>query len=242
MVARAEAQERRSAMLQMGQHQLTRGTVLQLDGAARLRIDQLGVHEAARAEVHAVLLLALSPERRADVADAHRLRDLRAPALLEPRPEGRLASSRLARDEDASDARAAEVEAAPLRPLDRVGRIRRRERRRRRPQELDREHQPIGVPDADRDVADAGAIERGERSARDERTRGVGRDEALAGGDAGRRVAPRRTRSPSSRGRPRSAGCSSASPSCRSSSRCARSRRARRRGGRRTDCPACSSP
>ena len=50
-----------------------------------LRVDQLGVHEAARAEVHAVLLLAFAPERRPDVADAHRLGDGRPPALRSSR-------------------------------------------------------------------------------------------------------------------------------------------------------------
>ena len=75
-----------------------------------LGVDQLGVDEAARAEVHAVLLLALAPERDADVADAHRLGDLRAPALLELRAERRLAAAGLAGDEHALDARPAQVE------------------------------------------------------------------------------------------------------------------------------------
>ena len=80
------------------------------------RVDQLRVDEAARAQVHAVLLLALAPERDADVADAHRLGHARAPALLELRAERRLAAAGLARDEHALDARAAQVEAALRRP------------------------------------------------------------------------------------------------------------------------------
>jgi hypothetical protein len=79
------------------------------------------VDEAARAEVHPVLLLALSPERDADVADAHRLGDLRAPALLQPRPEGGLAASGLACDEHPLDARPAEIEASLRGPVDEVG-------------------------------------------------------------------------------------------------------------------------
>src|SRR5262249_55469324 len=73
---------------------------------------------------HPVLLLALAPERDADVADPHRLGDPRTPALLEHRAERRLAAARLAGDEDPPDARAAEIDAALARPLDRVGRVR----------------------------------------------------------------------------------------------------------------------
>ena len=83
VVARAEAQQRRGAVAKVCQHELAVGAVVERDGGARLRLDQLGVDEAARAEVHAVLLLALAPERHADVADPHRLGHLRAPALLE---------------------------------------------------------------------------------------------------------------------------------------------------------------
>ena len=102
------------------------------------RVDQLGMDEAARAEVHAVLLLALAPERDADVADAHRLGHLRAPPRLELRAERRLAAARLARDEHALDRRAREVEAALVRPLDQVRRVRRREHRRLGAEPLDR--------------------------------------------------------------------------------------------------------
>ena len=58
-----------------------------LDGRAGLGVDQLGVDEAVRAEVHPVLVLALAPQRHADVADPHRLGDPRAPGLLELRAE-----------------------------------------------------------------------------------------------------------------------------------------------------------
>ena len=66
----------------------------------------------------------------------------------------------------------------------------------------------------------------------------VGRDDALAGR---RRRRPRScapSRSPSCRDRLPSAGCSWACPSCRSWSRCARSRHAQRRDAHRRDCPA----
>ena len=100
LVARAEAQERRrpvprcvSTARPSRRPPSTR--------ARRVGVDQLEVDDSVRAEVHAGLVLALAPERRADVADAHRLGDLRAPALLELLAEGRLAAAGLARDEDA---------------------------------------------------------------------------------------------------------------------------------------------
>ena len=99
-------------------------------GRARLGVDQLRVDEAARAEVHAVLLLALAPERGADVADAHRLGDAGAPALLEPRAERRLAAARLAGDEQAHDARRCAGRGRDRRPT-RAGRRRTRASARR---------------------------------------------------------------------------------------------------------------
>ena len=119
VVARAEAQQRRGAVAQVREHELAGRAVLHRDRGAGLGVDQLGVDEAARAEVHAVLLLALAPQRDADVADAHRLGHARAPALLELRAERRLAAAGLAGDEHALDARAAQVEAALGGPLDR---------------------------------------------------------------------------------------------------------------------------
>ena len=102
-------------------------------GGARLGIDQLGVDEAARAEVHAVLLLALAPERRADVADAHRLGHARAPALLEPRA-GTRARRRPARRRRARARRSTprRSRSALGRPLDQVGGVGRRQRDRSR--------------------------------------------------------------------------------------------------------------
>src|SRR5918992_2647220 len=124
VVARAEAEQRRCAVAQVGQDELAAGGVVHRERLARGRVDQLGVDEAARAEMHPVLLLALAPERYPDVADPHRLGHQRAPALLELRPEGRLAAARLARHQHPFDARAADVEA-----LSHVGGVRRRERR-----------------------------------------------------------------------------------------------------------------
>jgi hypothetical protein len=120
VVARAKPQERRSAVAQVREDELAGRAVAQLARLARLRIDQLGVDEAARAEVHSRLFLALAPERRADVADPHRLRDAGPPPLLERRPERGLAAARLAGDEDAPDARIAQV--AQLEQVRRVGR------------------------------------------------------------------------------------------------------------------------
>ena len=109
VVARAKAQQRRRAMPQMRQDELARGAVVERDRGARVGVDQLGVDEAARAQVHAVLLLALAPERHADVADAHRLGDLRAPPRFELRAERRLAAAGLAGHEHALDARLREL-------------------------------------------------------------------------------------------------------------------------------------
>src|SRR5207249_391413 len=109
VVARPEAQERRRTMAEVRQHELALRAVVQLERGARLGVDQLGVDEAARAEVHPLLLLALAPERRADVADAHRLRHPRTPALLELGAERSLTAARLARDEDPADARGPKI-------------------------------------------------------------------------------------------------------------------------------------
>ncbi len=110
VIAGAKPQERRSAMLEMRQDELAGGAVLHRERVPGLGIDQLGVDEAARAEMHSVLLLALPEERDADVADAHRLEDPRAPALLELGAKRRLAAPGLARHEDALDTGLAQVE------------------------------------------------------------------------------------------------------------------------------------
>ena len=203
---------------------------------ARLGVDQLGVDEAARAEVHPVLLLALAPERDADVADPHRLGHPRAPAFLEPRAEGRLAAAGLARDEHALDARAPEIVA-----LGEVGRVRRRQHRRLRPQLLDRADEPIGVPGADRDVGEADPVEGGERRAGDERPGVVGRDDPLARCDPGRGVAARGAGDPVVEVAGRERDVARRRPWCRSSSRSGRARAAPRRGASRTDSRPCAS-
>ena len=174
MIARTEAQQRRRAMAQVRKHELPGRAVGRLERRARVRVDQLRVHEPAGAEVHPVLLLALAPERDADVADPHRLRHLRAPALLEPGAKGRLAAAGLSGDEDALDARAAQI--VTLGQVGRVGRVRTAAwaGAARSP------HQPLGVAGADRDVREADPVERGERRPGDERPRVVGRDDPLA--------------------------------------------------------------
>src|SRR5206468_11400980 len=100
---------------------LAGGAALELDRFPGLRVDQLRVDEAPRAEVHAVLFLALAPERHADVTDAHRLGHPRAPALLEHRAEGGLAAAGFSCDEHACDARATQVDVSLGRPFDEMG-------------------------------------------------------------------------------------------------------------------------
>ena len=163
VVARAEAKERRGAMPQVREDELAGRAVVQLDGGAGLGVDQLDVDEAAGSEMHAVLLLALAKERGADVTDAHRLGHPRAPGLLEPRAEVRLAAAGLARDEHALDARAAKIERRVRRPFDRVRGVGGSQHRRLRPEQLDRPHQPLGVAGADRDVSQAEPVEGGKR-------------------------------------------------------------------------------
>src|SRR4029453_18168136 len=72
VVPGAKAEEWRGAMPEMRQHELAGRAVVHRDRSAGLGVDQLGVDEPARTQVHPVLLLALPPERNADVADAHR--------------------------------------------------------------------------------------------------------------------------------------------------------------------------
>ncbi len=155
-----------------------------------------GMHEPTCAEMHAVLLLALAPERDPDVADAHRLGDARAPALLEPRSQGGFASTRLAGDQNPPDARAPQVGAACGGPLQQVRSVRRRQHGRFGPKELDRPDEPLGVPRADRDVTQADPVERGQGGAGDERPGVVGRHDALPGRDTGGRIAARRAGDP----------------------------------------------
>ncbi len=241
VIAGAKPQQRRGAVAQVGQHELAAGAVLECARGAGLGVDQLGVDDPARAEVHPAALLALAPQRDADVADPHRLGHLRPPAPLEHRAERRLAAARLAGHQHPLDGRAAQVDPPLGRRLDQVGGVGRGHDGGLRSQTLDRGQQPLGVAGPDRDVAQAEPLERRQRRAGDERARVVARDDPLAGGDARRRVAARGAGDPVvDVGRP-SAGCSSAFRSCRSSSRSARSRRRSRRGGRRSGSRACRS-
>src|SRR6476646_10603349 len=194
--ARAEAQQRRRAVAQVGEDEFARAAVLQRQCGARIGIDQLEVHEAARAEVHAVLGLALAEQRHPDVADAHRLGHLRAPPLLEPGAERRLAAARLAGDEHAPHARRAQVDVALGRPLDQMGGVGGRQDRGLWRQQPDRPHEALGVAGPDRDVAEPDALEGGQRGAGRERAGVVGGDDALAGRDARRGVAAGRAGDP----------------------------------------------
>ena len=61
MVVGAEPQQRRGAVPQMAEHELAARVVLRSErGSSALGIDQLNVDEAARADVHAILLFALA--------------------------------------------------------------------------------------------------------------------------------------------------------------------------------------
>ena len=170
--------------------------VRELDRRARLRVDQLRVHESASPEVHAVLRGALAPERRPDVADPHRLEHLRPPSPLEHRPELGLASTRLPRDQNPFHARVRESDTALGRELGEVRGVRRREHRGVGAQQRDRLQQELAVPRADGDVACADPVERRERDAGDERAGVVGRDDALARCETRGGIAPRRADDP----------------------------------------------
>jgi hypothetical protein len=61
VIACSESQQRRRPVLEVRQHELAGRAVPQADLGARPGVDQLGVDEAARAEVHPILLLALAP-------------------------------------------------------------------------------------------------------------------------------------------------------------------------------------
>ena len=135
--------------------------------------------------------LALAQERRADVADAHRLGDFRAPALLELRAERRLAAAGLAGDEDALDARA-----RANRGSRQIRGVRRGEHDGLGLQRLDRADQELRVAGADRDVHEPDPLERRKRRACDERAGVVRRDDPLSGLDSRRRIAARRAGQP----------------------------------------------
>ena len=99
--------------------------------------------------MHAVLFLALAPQRRADVPDPHRLGDRGTPTLLELRAERGLPAAGLAGDEYARDGRGREVDAPLGRELDQVRSVRRRDDDRLGLEPFDREQQAVGVPGAD---------------------------------------------------------------------------------------------
>ena len=196
VVPRPEPQQRRSAMAQVGEDELAGGAVTELDRFTGVRVDQLWMNEAAGAEVHPILGLALTPQRHADVPDPHRLGHARAPPILETRSEGLLAPARLPGDEHPRHRRPRKVDPALGRPLDQIRRIRRRQHGRLGPQPLHREHQPLGVAGPDRDVTQPDPVKRCERRAGDERPGVVARDDPLARPDPGGRVAAGRAGDP----------------------------------------------
>ena len=62
MIAGAEAQQRRRTIDEVRQHEFAFGAVDHRRVGRRSRVDQLEVHEAAAAEMHARLVFALAPE------------------------------------------------------------------------------------------------------------------------------------------------------------------------------------
>src|SRR5690606_1920494 len=100
VIARTESEQRRGPVSEVGEHQFARRTIFHGNRCSGHRIDQLDMDESPAAEMHTILVLALSPERDGDVADSHRLGYLGAPGLFELRAHRRLATARLARDEN----------------------------------------------------------------------------------------------------------------------------------------------
>ena len=150
----AKPQQRRRLVTEMREDELAGSAVVERACSAALRIDQLRMDEAPRSQVHAVLLLALAPERDADVADAHRFRDPGPPAVLELCAKRRLAAAGLARDEHAGDARAVEIDVSLGRPLDEMRRVRRGKHDGLWLEHLDCLDEPVGVTGPDGDVAE----------------------------------------------------------------------------------------
>ena len=221
VVARAEAQQRRGAVAEVRQHELARRRRPPAASAAPVAGSiSSGVDEPARAEVHAVLLLALAPQRHADVADAHRLGHPRAPARLQLGAEGGLAAAGLARDEhpltldsrrSARSEGSAAYEGVRTTASGRSSSIA-ASRRSVFPVPTGMCVRPIRSND-------------GERGAGDERARVVGRHDALARRDPGGRVAPRRAGDPVVEVACGEWDVARRRRSCRSSSRCGRSPR-----------------
>ncbi len=201
------------------------GAVRERERVAALGLDQLGMDEAARAEVHPVLLLALPPQRHADVPDPHRLGDAARPSRassLARKAGSPPPGSPATRTRSTLEPR--QVDSSLGRRLDQVGGVGRGQAAASGREQLDRPEEALRVAGAERDVGEADPLERGERRACRERPRVVGGDDPLAGPDArgARSCAP--SRSPSCRDRRRSAGCSSDRRWCRSSSRSGRFR------------------
>ena len=193
--------------------------------AAR-RIDQLEMNEAAAAEMHARLVLALAPQRNRNVADAHRFGDARAPRRLELGAHRRFAAARFARDHQPPHARAGEIDAARARPFGQMQRIGRASSRRR---SASGARPPPSAARCCRCRPGCGRGRAGRRRRAPRRRRTGRRCRSRRCARRASRRTPRRSAprcAPRRRDRRRSAECSSAFRSCRWSNRCGRSRRA----------------
>src|SRR4029078_6681501 len=104
MVAAPETEERRRLAIEMRVDHLTHGPIRHRHGSAGRWVDELKVYVSLAGEMHPLLLFALAPQRHRDVANAHRLRDLGVPGRLKPPTHCRLATARLAGDQNALDA------------------------------------------------------------------------------------------------------------------------------------------
>ena len=228
VVARPEAEQRRGAVAEVREHELAGAAVA--ERRARRSRGRAARRGRSRARPGACRLARRTPPRATRRCPRSPSPRHVAPQLLERRAEGRLASSGLARDDDPLDARGREGDAALGGPLHEVCGVRRRQHRGLRTNSsIARTSRRCPRYRRGPGTGRCGRTRPGRRLRR--RARRC-RSRRSAGRPSHRR---RRSCAPSPRSssqdRPRSAGCSSACRSFRSSSRSGRSRRASRRGG-----------
>ena len=167
VVARAEAQERRGAVAEVGEDELAawrrrrsrapRRSPGRSARRGRTRARRGACRPAPRTRPTATT--PMSPMPIASVTRAPQPSSSAARKAGSPPPGSPATSTR-------SDARGAQVDVALGGPLEQVGGVGRREHRGLGLEQLDRAHQALGVAGADGDVAEADAVERRERRAR----------------------------------------------------------------------------
>ena len=158
VIAGAEAQQRRRAVDEMGEHELALGAV---DDRLRLRRSSGSISSKCTKPRPLKCMPAFashSPHSETEMSPMPIASVTLAPQPASSlRPHRRLAAAGFARDHHPLDAGARQIHAALARPFDEMQRIGRRHRDDGRFQELDRRHQPLGVSGADRDMAEARA-------------------------------------------------------------------------------------